>query len=323
MRVVTAVLTVAVVGALGTGCGSGSRSGLLEVCARVSACATGTSSFTAGCNTYLLVDRAGRSSDGTDDRLLVAVLDCVERAADCDGVLACTTASGTETAACGGESTNTCVGDVLVECNGTTTPAPDAFDCASAGLVCGQTEQGAGCGTASCDAAATSPRCDGDLLITCDADANVLVTRDCHFAVTLSCAGTPGGSYSCQSRAGEVCAVVDGEPRCVGAGEACDEGTFQNSCDGTVMVTCAGGSVGRRDCASLDPALTCRLRSGGAAGCEPVAQECDANTAETCVGGVITFCLLGEVATVECGKYGFSGCTTLTESERTVARCVP
>ncbi|MBI5478955.1 MAG: hypothetical protein HY906_08875 [Deltaproteobacteria bacterium] len=322
MRVVASMLAVAVAAALGAGCG-GSRSGLLEVCARVSACSLGSGSFTEGCNGYALIDRVGRTSEGTEDRLIVAIVDCVEHAPDCAGVEACTTASATETAACGSGDVHICVGDVLVECDGTTTPAPDAFDCASAGLVCGQTAAGARCGTASCDPATTPARCDGDLAITCDEDGHVLRARDCRFAVTMSCSGGGGGGVTCQSRVGETCAVVDGEPRCVGGGDPCDEATFQNSCDGSVMITCAGGAIGRRDCADLDPALTCRLDSRGAAECAAVAQECDEHTAETCTGGVITFCLLGEVTTVDCAAYGLSGCTTLTENEQTVARCTP
>ena len=321
MRVVASMLVVAVVGTVGTGCGSGSSAGLLEVCARVSACSLGTSSFTEGCNSYVLVDRAGRTSDGTGDRLTVALVDCVANAPDCAAVEACTTATSAEAEVCAGGDVDRCAGDVLVECDGT--ESPDAFDCASAGLVCGQTEQGAECGTASCDPATTPAQCEGDRAITCDVDGNVLVTRDCRYAMTVSCS-SGGGGMTCQSRVGETCAVVDGEPRCIGAGESCDEATFQNSCDGSVVVTCAGGAIGRRDCAALDPALTCRLESHGAAECAPLAQQCDEHTAETCEGGVITFCLLGEVATVDCASYGLSGCTTfLTETEQTVARCTP
>jgi hypothetical protein len=320
MRGVVSMMALAAVVGLAAGCGS-SRSGLLEVCARVSACSMSGSSFTEGCNEYVLIDRSGRVSDGTSDRLTVALVDCVKGASDCAGVEACVTASATEAAACGDGDVNRCVGDVLVECDGTS--APDAFDCATAGLVCGQTEAGATCGTASCDPATTAPRCDGHLAITCDEEGGVLRTRDCRYAASVSCSGSGGGGMTCQTHVGETCAVVDGEPRCVGSGDACDEETFQNTCEGTVMVTCAGGAIGRRDCAELDGALTCRLGTRGATECAAAAQECDEHYAETCVGGVITFCLLGEVTEVDCGAYGLSGCTTISEGELSVARCTP
>jgi hypothetical protein len=316
MRVVAVLLATVV-----AGCGSSSNSAQvdLEMCARISACFEGSDSFAMFCGYYTLADITGRVSDGTDDQLVASLVDCVKAAPDCAAAKACTAATSAQVAACAGGSASTCVGDVLVECDGSDTP--DAIDCGAAGLVCGQTAGGgAACGTASCDPATTPPTCDGLLAVSCD-EAGVLVAKDCRVTMTVSCSGT-AGEMTCQSRVGETCGIVDGEAECVGTGAACDESTYQNSCDGSVMVTCSGGAVGELDCAAFDPGFACRIEGHGQTGCAPSATECDVETyVESCAKGVITFCLLGELTTVDCTSFGYSGCSMVPDTEVPAARC--
>ena len=49
----------------------------------------------------------------------------------------------------------------------------------------------------------------------------------------------------------DVSGSVGGAMGCVGTGDACE--FFSNECDGDVMVTCAGGKLGHRDCGALTP----------------------------------------------------------------------
>ena len=88
--------------------------------------------------------------------------------------------------------------------------------------------------------------------------------------------------------------------------------TFVASCSGTVVSACTGGTVAHFDCASLGP-FTCGnpLGEPGYPDCVDASNECDGFENETCEDGVVTFCMFGTKATMDCKSYGFSGCSTV------------
>ena len=100
---------------------------------------------------------------------------------------------------------------------------------------------------------------------------------------------------------------------CVGDGEVCEEGNLGH-CDGHVAVTCRGGRVSRFDCATEATEYrglgTCRMLSDDGPTCGRANAQCDAAApfSETCQDGIVTFCLLGEIRTIDCKHLGFSGC---------------
>jgi hypothetical protein len=178
-------------------------------------------------------------------------------------------------------------------------------------LVCGTGAEGiAMCGKATCDPASTPPTCDGDLLVTCDVNGSVLVSRDCRLE-------------------GQRCRANSfGENACMGTTE-CNERS--NQCDGTTMVSCDGATFTetRYDCAKYDSGMTCRKEeekthggSSSSMGCVPIEREC-VYGAESCNDGVIRYCSRnGTLRTYDCRSIGLSGCTTTTRDSMTRAGCV-
>lgn len=272
------------------------------------------------CNSLTLLESMSSAGQGTDARLARANLGCLKKATSCDDIFSCLKASEDEEAVCAeADGDQRCSGDVLVECEDDLDATPDAFDCKAAGLVCGELDGDAACGLAACDPDTDAPYCDGDLLVECDG-AGVLVSQDCGFYLGLSCT-----LESCQTRAGGVCGTdPQGVIACVGDGEACDRDTFENRCDGTVMVTCNRGKESRLDCKALHPDLTCRIDTdNGMAECQPAKNECRIDGDDSCQEGVITTCMMGEITEVDCTRHGHTGCATTREGTRTIAYCVP
>ncbi|HOX45388.1 MAG TPA: hypothetical protein PK668_17460 [Myxococcota bacterium] len=331
LRSVSVVLGLLALGAASLSCDEKSRSdpaGLLHRCAMASTCAGGATSLGDICNT-LLVYQEGDLATLLGDPMAAAVEDmvaCIWAAADCDAMRACVLASASEAQACEGAGPGQrCSGDVLVECDGYPAETPEAWDCAAAGQVCGQTEAGAGCGLEPCTFGTDPDVCDGSVLRRCDEDSGVVQATDCTFYLGYGCT-TSGGTWICKTRAGGTCGTdpEDGGLACIGTGAVCDEATFTGRCEGSRMVTCNRGKESGLDCKLMHPDMECALdQQSGSAICQPASQECVMSGNETCQGGVVSFCLLGERRQVDCRAEGFSGCATgVDEDERTVAYCV-
>jgi hypothetical protein len=253
---------------------------------------------------------------------------CLSGATTCGEVDACVRDTPSEIAACNGKSTGQCAGDILVQCSTpTVTPTRPFYDCAQLGLHCFQGAGGAACGTGTCLPGTTASSCQGDVLTSCfdigtaAEPGGVLVPTDCSkqhgwaidFSKGDSCASAP-----CTSLYADTCGVAGGVAQCMGSGGACNSSA---SCSGTVVSACTGGKEAHFDCASLGP-LTCKDSDlPGFPICVSAGTECDqsVNEPETCEDGVITFCLFGTKATMDCKSYGFSGCTTAMS----VAKCTP
>lgn len=320
-----AVLVLAIgLGCLGGGCDGGSGGGAFKTCARVSACMTDEpTSFGQLCDTVFSINEDGGRDKSTDIKLVDAVIGCVERAKDCDAIEACVKAEPDEAAQCedGLLSDEVCVGDVMVECTGDPDEVPDAFDCASAGLVCGERDGDAECGEALCDPDTDGQRCDGARFEECD-DSGVWRAQDCRYSISYSCSGG-GGGFTCQVEAGGTCGTgADGDLACVGDGPACDDETFTTRCDGQVLVSCRDGKEARLDCRDLAGWLTCGTDAQiDSLSCVPAANECLPDFDESCSAGVITFCSRGKIEQLDCTKMGLSGCASSSEGNQTVAWC--
>lgn len=258
-------------------------------------------------------------------RLGVEALSCKLAADDCAGVRACTPALDGFAAACkDAAGTGVCAGDTWVYCDDLGAPLA-ALDCAAAGQAC-NVDIWAGCGSEPCEFATTEATCEGDTLIECNA-AGFLDRIDCKTAYNLvSVHGMEGDEVF--SIAGETCGYDEmrGANGCVGTGDAC--GFFSQACDGDTLETCAGGKLGRRDCAAQEPAgQGCGFMQAapfaGAAACGLVAPACDLGADESCEAGVIGFCDWDAPGSVDCVAVGYGGCATRMLGSRRVAYCTP
>lgn len=284
-----------------------------ETCARLSACGltidiAGSAGESFGSCVYF-VGAVGllAPSEASGDKRTESVFTCISAASTCDEIRACSRPTSAQAAVCDTTAQDTCSGNTLVNCsmNGTSREVT-AFDCAAAGLVCGASADGADCGIASCDPASMLPSCNGDLLVTCETQGNVLVSRDCR-REGQACRSNSAGIFDC----------VGDTP--------CDPSTFQTRCEGATEVMCWGSTESRFDCSRVS-GMTCSLGVIGDAttmGCTPIEQQCIVGASESCQDGVISYCNLGLPATFDCRSVGLSGCTTQAIGTRTIAGCVP
>ncbi len=261
-------------------------------------------------------------------RLQMEAMECRLAAQDCAGVRACDSVPQDFDAACAATPGETlCVDDTWVTCD-FDGAATSAFDCGAAGKSC-NVDVWAGCGIDACTFGATPNSCD-------PSDANVLILcSPAGFLERVDCArennfvqvhGTDGDFPV--TIAGEICGddPMLGDKGCVGQGDPCD--FFSQACEGDELVTCAGGTLARRDCASLDPVgqscgfVTDGPFAGGAA-CGVVESDCDPTAPETCTDGVVAFCAAGRAQTVVCTEAGFAGCDSATVNGGKIAFCTP
>jgi hypothetical protein len=266
---------------------------IFEICARLTACGLSEGTGMGGCSgwQYYLYSML-KKSDGTYEQLQVQRMECWRQAEDCESLLACHEVIPEEDEHCELDPIDgyqdICMDNTVVGCSSRT-----FSDCEALGLVCSENEYSAECGVDTCDPAGFEPRCDGELMVYCDS-TGALIERHCSSQYDLKC-----GTNS------------EGELDCIGRGEDCPDG-YQSRCEGTEMARCRGGKMSRADCAKLIPNTTCHDLDDNFWGliCIPK-KECPSDfTEEACENGVITFCFMGEIATIDCREYGLSGCTT-------------
>lgn len=295
-------------GALGGACSS--SAGDQELCARAEACIGAAGGrFGGTCEILAEYTHLDPSFLGSEGQAILASLHCVQSASDCVGAKACVTATATQAAACKTGSLDRCSGDVAVRCQAAAGGTPEILDCGAAGLKCFENDAGAACGTAACDTQTAKPTCDGDNLVACAPGSGALQVTSCHLFAGVTCT-TDGTGQTCRTQVAETCGVVGGVAQCVGAGDACEAKTFAQKCDGTTIVTCTGGKVARLDCGAVDARLTCLDQGGGVLGCGGAGTDCTETTAETCVDGVITYCMWGTTTSLDCKSLGYTGCTS-------------
>lgn len=302
----------------------------LEACARIDACAEegGERIGLNGCYARAQL-RAWRAVLSARDKALIAAMDCKLAAKDCAGVRACEPAVSSFVDFCKEKVFGDhCSGDTLVVCDDGTSEPLIAVDCAANGQVCNE-QYGAGCGLERCVYGEVKAKCEGDTLVACS-PAGVITRSDCRVDNTMVVVTDAMKNDIVYTLAGEVCGVDNkdfkGESACVGKGEACDK--FQQRCDGTVLETCTGGWMSRRDCAALEPGgMSCGIiQNGPLAGaydCGPIDSPCTPDADESCDDGTIGFCALTAPSSLDCKALGYGGCATEKQGERVVAYCTP
>ncbi len=260
-----------------------------------------------------------------DYRLEMEKMDCRLAATDCAGVSACDTDPAAFDAECAATPGDTlCVDDTWVVCD-FDGAATAAFDCSAAGQSCNK-DIWAGCGTETCTFGdvSTCDADDPDVLVLCNA-AGFIERVDC--TAENNFVQINGKEEELVATiAGETCGddPMLGSKGCIGTGASCD--FFSQECDGDSLITCAGGQLATRDCATQSPAgqscgfVTAGPFTGGAA-CGVTESSCDGEGDEACEGGVITFCAQGQSQTVSCSEAGFASCATADSGGRTVAFC--
>jgi hypothetical protein len=306
---------------------AGATDPYIAACARIDACATATGARIGmnGCYELLTAAPFDLNLDARD-RAKLENLKCKLAATTCTAVQACDKPKADYVALCaqqeGGEH---CDGNVHVVCDDNTFEPVIAVNCAATGDICGKADFSAGCGVQTCDQADFTKTCAGDKLTICNS-AGVTQEVDCKVRNT-TVSVKPAGRFTI---GGTTCGIDNkdfvGQNNCIGTGAACT--SFAQKCDGTVLETCAGGFVARRDCATVLPAgQGCTvLEDGpmaGAYGCGPVNPSCHETDDETCntATGVIGFCGLTSAKSVDCKALGYAGCKTTTVDGRVTAAC--
>lgn len=301
----------------------------LADCLRINACEAdgGAPIGLQACLSYALDEPWSWASTGVA-QLDLETMACKLAATDCAGVLACSPAKDAFAAACADNPlSDVCVGDVWVFCDDVGAPTA-AMDCAAAGLACDK-QIWAGCGGEPCEFGVDPSECDpADPTVLRECDPSGWWTRvDCPTQYNFVHVNGKDGEQVF-SIAGEVCGFDEQRQAfgCVGTGEACD--FFSQACEGDVLATCAGGKIGRRDCAALSPAgQGCGfMQSGafaGAASCGYVEPACDLGGAEACADGVVSYCAYDQPATIDCAAHGYAGCAAGELGGRAIAWCTP
>jgi hypothetical protein len=312
------------------GCKSsgGSQDDLYGLAVKISSCAVGPEYDGLGLyiDSLLMLDRRIEKDNSTEYVTVGMSRECVEQAKNCDELYACDDVDPADAAVCEGAlpDSSQCSGDVIVVCRDYPTEEPFGYDCSTVGMICGQNEYDADCALGVCDSSQDRPYCDGDLLVECDDDKQVLVSHSCYYRSSIECVTTNGGQ-NCNRQIGGTCTSELGV-ECGGTGPDCDKYTFRAYCDGPYIVTCrySNGKESRFDCRDTHPAWTCRLDADNEPDCVPDKEECLIVTDETCDDGVVTTCVGGEITELNCKKYGYSGCATMVNDvDRTVAYCTP
>lgn len=242
--------------------------------------------------------RVGTVEDRTTRTLAWSpVRDCIEKAESCEELEACRTPPAEHASKCASNPiADICDGSWLLYCK---YDEVWGVDCAETGLECHQTEYGAVCRRGSCEPG-MEPACEEDMIVTCDEGSEF--------------------ADDCLPDLGRICSEEDGEPDCIGAGDACEQ-EYAGFCEGSVKNVCVSGRLARYDCPALHPDLTCKENTG-LASCAPERSDCEMDMDERCEDGVITYCHLGRPATLDCARFGASGCETQSLAHD-IARCVP
>jgi hypothetical protein len=209
---------------------------------------------------------------------------------------------------CSGSATASCVGNVAVRCS---TPGgnhlPRIIDCAAVGQTCqaGVCAVPASAPACAADETSSSVRCDGNTRVWCRprvGGGNGELREPC-----------PGGT---------VCRAGSGDAVCAPANPSCAAESAR--CEGDTTVYCLRGDPQpdgsrplvelRSDCAAIG--ARCMPDARGIARCVPTATECMSPTASgpttaTCEGNVVSVCMNGTRARIDCTAVGRARCGTV------------
>jgi hypothetical protein len=300
-------------------------SGLLDACARYSAClsAEGKYGFGGWCEWLATMEYRHSMSNlrGTEDQVHWAAIECSKKATNCDEFVGCYYIElGTAEYCYYQDYGGNCLQGIHYDCaNHSETGKHSIQNCAAAGVDCVVEKEGlyASCGE-PCSGYGTM--CEGDVLVHCHHDDPFATSEgpgslrkiDCRFdsnSQVVDGKVIPYFSDTCGMNA------VLGIIHCTGSGEPCTTSTFNGFCDGNALVTCRWDRVSRHDCVLEHPDAVCKVDEGGIADCRDICEECSRwSFEETCDNGLVTFCLFGRITRLDCKEFGWSGCAVYDES---------
>jgi hypothetical protein len=309
---------------------------LLAACAMTSACIYQLRDGMGACyDLYSGYGDFNLRSETTAVQTMKTHLRCLQDAQDCDAIAACSQTSEEQNAGCAAADVSSyCDGDVAVYCGFRGSQA-SFIDCAESGHICVDDRGEAACGLGRCEFYGSLPECTSADVLTLCHPSGALIQLDCRYQSNYLHLG-PVASHS------ETCGMgPEGVAACMGGGEECATGQFDDYCEGDIQVSCYatgqfddycegdiqvscyGGRVSRVDCSEVYPGTTCVSNDAGRTSCDIAAGECDLTMDEECNDGIITYCKSGRIDTMDCIEHGFAGCDTSVHQhgERIVAFC--
>jgi hypothetical protein len=299
-RAALTVVSVAVLGALGTSCSNSNAvtsDSAVKACVSIAACGASTS----GVSECTPIPYAANDPRITAFVAITpSLVQCFGNAgASCEKVRACW--NGGQTPSPCTVTSASCTGTVLSGCADAAgsggQPGTTKIDCSEIGQMCVVSGTNAGCGQGSC--AGAPPSCVGTKVQTCD---NGIVRH-------LDCAQI---SATC---------VTTLAAHCRGTGAACQGQAFNPftplRCDGNLLVGCADGQEAKLDCGTLG--TKCVSGYAGQNFACALGNACNPSQfSATCTGNVLNYCNFGVLATFDCAAAGFSRCDPANGG-----RCVP
>ena len=250
------------------------------------------------------------------------LFNCELDAESCEEMFKCggSEASDDQKALCvGREGEKFCDGTSILNCSDGPNSLTMTWDCAPFDMQCIETPT-VDCSRQDCIPNTDVPWCDGTKYTYCD-DSGTWRTYDCnyHFMPNES---VPFGSDTFAIGSGTCGEDRNGLLACTGDGEPCDQFEFENFCDGDHAYVCREDRISHLDCRTLGPHETCGLRGSRNIDCIWDDNECTWDSQnEECDDGVITYCLEGGWATLDCKDYGFDGCALVDQYNFQSAYC--
>ncbi len=215
---------------------------------------------------------------------------CTSTRSDCTSALMCASLNhGPDY--CSAHPDNSCDGDVVVECDPTSTPDwaidPPPVDCHAIGMTClnAVCTDGKTCNTDIVS------ECIGNSLVGCAQTTKTEASIDCGLIYT-----------------GGTCGQVYAMPGCIPPESTrCIQDTGSYACQGSVLLGCANYLDGKLDCATIDAQC---VEDTGVADCVANATDCTRSSPDRCNGGALEVCLNGQYQDFDCSSVGLGPCVT-------------
>jgi hypothetical protein len=218
-------------------------------------------------------------------------INCLASAgSDCDRARRCLN-DGNAPNACGGNSTQ-CDGNTWVACDSVTgvngNNGTRRFDCGTLGngAMCVVNNGRAECGYGSCAISIPASHCEGDVIVGC---TGVVTKSDCSLQDSTCIPGALAAN-------------------CRGKGAPC-QGNGALRCEGQTLVSCVDGQEARDNCTTRNLSCYDHANQGNTPACA-LGDSCNPlQYSAQCSNLVLKFCNQGKVQTIDCGAYGFNGCS--------------
>jgi hypothetical protein len=287
------MILLALLAAAGCGDGVTATTGV-AACNTAAACnmlPTAVVQFTGISACTALIQNVNDPNAANVIHMSTAQINCLAASgSDCDRARRCLN-DGQAPNACGGNSTM-CDGNTWVACDGVTgvnnNNGTRRFDCGTLGngAMCVVENGRADCGFGSCALRLPNPTCEGDVKVTCD---GIVHREDCALKDSTCIPGALAAN-------------------CRGKGAPCS-GNGPLRCEGDTLVNCSDGQEARDNCATRNLGCFANASQSGNPGCA-LGDGCNPlQYPAQCTNLTLKFCNQGKVQTLDCGAYGFNGCS--------------